>query len=190
MNTRSLGIFATIGGLALLVIEVRHLITGVELSGATIDRMDSLLYAAWAFGLAGASWAMYSLCATGNKTWMRLVAFVPLLGSVALLIGSVLEVLGLVTPKTDLVAGLGWIMILLGMLLAGIFALIARTWAGWRKVMPIVCFLSTIVGLALSSVVGNGITVLVALSYLLLGVAVFTTSQKDTALGQAPTAAR
>jgi len=185
MNTRLLGILSMLGGASLSIIEIRHVMLGTILNGTTIDRPDEILYALWSIGAACAFWAIYALAVTGSNKVMRLVPFIAIAGFVVLFIGSVMEALGLVTPMTDPLAGIGFILILAGTLLTAILVLITRTWAGWRKFTPLICLLSIPVMILLSMVVGEVATVLFGLSWVLLGYAVFT-SNTNPALQTAP----
>ncbi|HLB47215.1 MAG TPA: hypothetical protein VJL59_09310 [Anaerolineales bacterium] len=180
MNTRLLGLMGVLGGAALAAIEIRHLITGVRLNGATIDGVDNVLYGVWGLGMFCAFWAIYQLGATGQNKIMRLAPFIAMIGFAAMAIGSLFSFTG---PKTiaDVLIGVAWIGILLGTLVTGILALIARVWVGWRKFTPLICILAIplliIVGLVTGSQVGDP---LFGLSWMLLGYAVLSSNTEQS----------
>ena len=172
-TTRLLGAAGMIGGAALFVVELRHAISGIPLNGTTIDKTDDVLYAIFGLGMAFTCWAIYQIGATGSKPLLRAAPFVPMLGFVAMFIGSILDIVGWMTPSENLLAGVAFPLILLGTLLVAILALVARNWAGWRKFSPLIYVLAIPLMLALP---GEWNDVLVGLSWVLLGYAVFSTT--------------
>ena len=188
MNTRWLGVLGMVGGAALTAIEVRHLVMGRPLTGATIDNVDDFFYAVWGLGIACAMWALYQLGATGKHRLLRAAPLVLMLGGIFMFVGSLLDVVGLMTPTTNIFAGIAWLFILLGMLLVAILALVARTWAGWRKFTPLLCILAIPMLFVLAMAVGHWADPIVGFSWILLGFAVMT-SQDATAVAQQAKAA-
>ena len=180
MNLRLLGTLGMIGGAGLLGVEARHIVSGTDLNGNTIDAVDQAGYLIWGLGSAFAFWALYRIGATGTGRLSRLVPWVGMLGSAAMAIGSVTEILGLTKVTSDPIIAVAWILILVGTLLAAIFALVARTWAGWRKFAPLVVVLSVPLMLFLSQLIGNPVFVVFALSWVLLGYAVFSSDEQIT----------
>jgi hypothetical protein len=174
MNLRILGTLGMLGGAGLLGVELRHLISGVELKGATIDALDEGGYLLWGIGGACAFWAAYRLGVTGTGKWTRLVPFVTMLGFAAMAVGSAMDILRLASPMSNPLVGPAWLLILIGTLLAGIFALIARTWVGWRKFAPILCILVVPAFILLGALTGGVANLLFGAAWVVLGYAVFS----------------
>jgi hypothetical protein len=174
MNLRLLGTAGMLGGAGLIGVELRHLASGVQLSGATIDALDEGGYLLWGIGGVCAFWAIYRLTATGTGKWMRLVPFIGMLGFAAMAVASALDILRLATPNSNPLIGVAWLLILVGTLLAGIFALVARRWVGWRKFAPILCILVVPVFVLLSTLIGEAAMLLFGTAWVALGYAVFS----------------
>ena len=187
MNLRILGTLGMLGGAGLLGVELRHLISGVQLSGPTIDALDEGGYLLWGIGGVCAFWAVYRLGVTGSGKWTRLVPFVAIVGFAAMAVGSAMDIFHLATPIANPLIGPAWLLILIGTLLAGIFALIARTWMGWRKFAPLLCILIVPVFVLLGSLIGEPATLLFGAAWVVLGYAVF--SSDAPAARRAPVAA-
>jgi len=181
MNTRLLGTLGMIGGVGLLAGEVRHLISGVRITGATVDAPDIVGYLIWGIGGICAFWAIYQLGVTGKGRWTRLLPLVALVGFAAMALASASELIGLTQPATDPLIGVAWLLILLGTVLAAIFALIVRTWTGWRKFAPLFCILTI-----LTFIVGDAGGLLFGSSWVLLGYAVFTSASPAARLAPVP----
>ena len=174
MSNKMLGLFGVIGGAALMSIEIRHNLLGTVLNGATIDSFDEVLYIIWSLGLMATFWGIYRLGVTGSKTWMRLVPFVAIIGFAAMAIGSIVDILGFSTASINPIFIVAWPLILIGTLLTAIFALISRTWAGWRKFAPLLVVLAIPLMLLMNQVIGEASTALVGLAWIILGFAVST----------------
>lgn len=189
MNTRFLGTAGIAGGLCLLIAEVRHVLSGAPLNGATIDQLDDVFYLLWGLGMVCAFWAVYKLGATGANKIMRAAPFVAMAGFVAMIVGSILDIAGLTTPATNPAAGVAWLLILLGTLIVGILTLVARAWPGWRKFTPLICILAIPTTLLLGPLVGQISTTLFGLSWMLLGFAVLTSADQSKVAPQPSMAA-
>lgn len=186
MSTRSLGLIGMLGALALTIVEVRYgVIAGQSVDPAALDRFDELMYAVWGIGLACSFWAIYRLSVTGTNPLMRVVPLLGGVGGMAMTVGSLLDVAGLARPDTNPLFSVAWPGILLGALLTGILALVARTWTGWRKFAPLIAVLTMLVVIGLSSVFGSAVEILFGLGWLILGYAVFS-SNPQPALHTAP----
>jgi hypothetical protein len=180
MNTRLLGSAGIVGGLCLLLVELRHIASGVPVGADSIDRLDALLYAIWCLGMIATLWAAYRLNVTGQHPILRLTPFIPMLGFAVGSIASLLQAVGILDGNNP-AFGIFWIVILLGLLILGIAVLWARTWAGWRKFVPLACVLVLPVMIALGSVVGNISSVLFSLAQIALGFAVLTSTNEPMA---------
>ena len=173
MTIRLLGLAGILGGACLTAIEIRALVTtGAGPHPATMDRLDDALYALWSLGVICSFLALVALRATGTNAVMRLAPFIPIAGFAAMIIASILDIVGVMGPATNPVAGVAWILILLGTLIVAIFALVARTWPGWRKFTPLICLLVIPVMLA----GGPAAAPLFGLSWVVLGYAVLTST--------------
>ena len=175
MNTRMLGSAGIAGGLCLFIVELRHIVTGVPVGAETIDRFDALLYALWSIGMICTLWAIYKLDVMGNHAVLRLAPIIPMLGFAVGVLFSLLQAVGVVAG-TNPAFGLFWILVMVGLLLTGIVVLVARRWTGWRKFAPLACILVIPVMIGLSSVVGTISNLMFSLAQMVLGVAVFTST--------------
>lgn len=177
MSNRTLGLAGILGGLAFLTIHLRHLITGVPLGGATIDRLDDTLYVVWSLGALCILWAMYRGGVTGAGWLRRAAIFVPMLGFALMIVGSLLDLTGLAAPTNNGAAGAAWLLILAGTLLVAVLTLFSPVWSGWRKFVPLLCVLL----IPPSFLLGPLATPLGSLPWILWGYAVFSSAQSTQA---------
>jgi hypothetical protein len=180
MNIRTLGILGIMGGASLTAVEMRHLIMEIPLDGRNMNQLDELLYILWGLGSFCAFWAIYRLGGTGRNKLMRAIPFIAMVGFAALAIGSILDVIGLAQPSTNPVFYVAYPFLLIGTLLTAIFALIARTWLGWRKFVPLLCVLAIPAIILLTKVIGDAGNLIFGLSWILLGFAVLTSEAELT----------
>ena len=173
MNVRVFGMGGILGGLCLTISEFRHVVMGIPLNGSTMDSFDAALTALWTIGMIGVFWAIYKLGVTGTNKLMRAAPFISLIGFTVGAIFSTLQVFGLVEGNNP-AFGVFWILILLGTLIVGILALVARTWDGWRKWIPLLCILAVPIMILLGFIIGEISTILVGLSWTALGYAVLS----------------
>jgi hypothetical protein len=174
MSIRTLGILGIIGGVSLTAVEMRHLISAIPLDGRNMDHPDELLYAFWAIGALCIFWAIFKLGVTGKNRIMHSVPLIAMAGFVALVIGSMIDVVGLAQTGTNPVFLAAYPLILIGTLMTAIFALIDRSWRGWRKFAPLVCVLAIPTALLVGTVTGEASNLLFGLSWIILGLAVLT----------------
>ena len=173
MNTRLLGAAGMAAGACLTAIQLRALVTtGAPPEARNFDRLDHTLYLLWSVGAIGALWALVRLQATGRHRILRAAPFLAMAGFAAMIIGALSDLAGLTQPATNLVAGVAWILILLGTLVVAVLALVARTWPGWRAFAPLACILAFLL-VVLVAPVGAP---LFGLAWMLLGYAVLTSA--------------
>ncbi|MFN8472012.1 MAG: hypothetical protein U0822_07465 [Anaerolineae bacterium] len=173
MNNRQLGLAGMLGGLAFLAIHLRHLITGVPLGGATIDRPDDALYLIFSLGALCIFWGMYRASITGAGWLRRAAVFVPMLGFALMIVGSLLDLTGLAVPTNNGPVAVGWLLIMAGTLLVALLTLFSPVWSGWRKFAPLLCVLL----IPPSFLLGPLATPLGSLPWILLGYAVFSSPE-------------
>lgn len=185
MNTRIIGMAGVLGGLGLLATEVRELFeSGGDPNGANIDRIDSIGYMLWGAGFALVMWALYRMEAAGHNRYARWAPLIAMAGFVVMAAGSLLDVLGLSRNIMDPFVAVAWVLILVGTLLTGILAAMARTLPGWRRFAPLLCILVIPVFFLLGSYAGP----LFGISWILLGIAVATLETPAQAATPVPAA--
>ena len=172
MNNRFLGIAMIIG---VLLIFADSLTNGPALGEASTELTYMLFGIGGMCGVAG----LIQLNALGTNTVARALGFVPLIGFAAFVLGSALTLGGLITPGDTLyniLASIGWIMMLVGMLIVGIMTIAAKNWQGWRRFAPLLAIVLAPVGLGLGALTGsqNLGGALAFSGFLLLGIVIAT----------------
>lgn len=175
MNNRLAGVFGMIGGAGLMALEARHVLSGVTLNGASIEAPDLIGYLVWGAGMACAFWAMDGLGVTGRGTLRRLPLWIAILGFVTMAIGSLTDLIGITSVISNPIYWVSWPALLIGTIGTAILALVARTWAGWRKFAPLLIILVV----PTFAVLGESGTLLFGLAWMLLGFAVFSTGAEQ-----------
>lgn len=175
MLYRILGVGGILGGLALMFVELRHAMSGIQLSGATIDSLEEMGYLVWGLGLVCIFWAMFAIRATGRNPFLRAIPILGVIGGATMAFGSLTDILGVTGLSENPIFFISWPLILVGTVVTGILAPFAPTWEGWRKFAALVVLLSVPVMLVLTSVIGPAAQVAFGLSFVFLGFAVYTT---------------
>lgn len=174
MNARRLGLFCMVGGIAYIISAVYSSITG---TGDAVDMPNRLLGLVWALGAICGWLAIIHLKGTGENIIVRFLSFVPIIGISTALISAIygLFTAGSVT-LTPMVA-IGLMLELVGAVLVGVFALIARRLSGWHRFTPFFVVFGVIAGgLVAGASKGAflGIPLFLGIAYSLLGYAVHT----------------
>jgi hypothetical protein len=184
MNSRFLGIAMIIG---VLLIFADSLTNG-PVQGVTSTELTYML-----FGIGGMCGivGLIKLNALGQNTVARALGFVPLIGFAAFILGSALTLGGLIAPSDTLyniLASVGWIMMLVGMLIVGIMTIAAKEWHGWRRFVPLLAIVLAPVGLGIGALTGsqNLGGALAFGGFLLLGIVVATFEPVSAPEGIAP----
>ena len=152
MNNRFLGIAMIIG---VLPIVADSLTNGPTALGDTSTELTYMLFGIGGMcGVAG----LIKLNALGTNTVARALGFVPLIGFAAFVLGSALTLGGLISPGDTLytvLASIGWIMMLVGMLIVGIMTIAAKNWQGWRRFAPLLAIVLAPVGLGIGALASS-----------------------------------
>jgi hypothetical protein len=188
MNTRLLGSLCILGSFAVLADGFRD--TGLSSSGAQFgDSFTALAYAIWGIGGICGIVGLIRLDALGARATARAMGFLPMIGFAAFVLGDGLRAAGLLTTETlySTLAGIGWIMMLAGMLIVGILTIAAKSWHGWRRFVPLLTIVMMPIGFGIGALIGSaaiGGTLFYA-SWILLG-AVIATAEPRSTLHHAP----
>jgi hypothetical protein len=169
---RLLGGLAMAGGLCYLVMTIAFLATGNE-TGLFFHLLSIL----WALGCLCGLAGIGMLGVLGRGLFGRVALVVALLTYAIAALDSVLIMAGLYSGMESPLFALSRLGTLVGMLLVGIAALVARRWPGWRTfapfAIPLAMPLALLTGLATGGMVP--IPLFISLGWLLIGYAVFST---------------
>jgi hypothetical protein len=167
MNTRTLGTLCIVGGIIAVLDALRLLVFGLP----PFDTLSTIAHILWSIGSVCGLVGMIRLNVVGASAVVRALAFVPIIGFLLLILGGILELATPITPETDPLAGIAWLVQLAGMLLIGILTIAAKTWHGWRRFAPLLCIVLAPVALSLPRGLG---TPFVFAAWVLLGYVVAT----------------
>jgi hypothetical protein len=133
----------------------------------------------WAAGSIAGLVGLIQLGALGESPVTRALGFVPILGFALIIVGSVLQLAGIVDDQSWLF-GVGFMVQLAGMVLVAILVIAAKRWRGWRRFAPLLAILLVPVGYGLGQALGGGVNDLAIgvkyAAWILLGYAVATAS--------------
>lgn len=190
MNTRLFGILCMVGSaLAVLgfIIEAPKGLDGVTASDYL--GLVGVMMMAWMIGVALAVVAMISLNVVGNGTISRFLAFVPVIAVGLLFIGNTYHYFSAVDINTSetLLIPIGWLLYMVGTLLLSIVTIAAKTWTGWRRFIPLACFLANMITFMLADLIGSiwYVAWIPHVPWILVGYAVLTT-ENTAVMEQAP----
>lgn len=155
MNTRLMGIICIVGSVIALLDAFR-----LSALGKNHDDLTPITLSLWYIGGIAALVAMIQLNAVGSNRVVRALTFLPIIGFVVLILGSVLQLADAITAQNNIFS-IGWLVLYSGMLLVGILTIAAKVWGGWRRFVPLL----TVVAMPISFSIGY------ALGSLSLGVA-------------------
>jgi hypothetical protein len=119
MNVRRLGLFCMVGGIAYIINAVYGSITGAE------DAVN-VLFLVWALGAICGWLAIIQLRGTGEYIVVRFLSFVPIIGLALALISTAFEMFTTGNATFSTMVGIGLLLELVGAVLVGIFAIVAR----------------------------------------------------------------
>jgi hypothetical protein len=181
MSTRLLGVAMVIG---LLAASADTITDGPALGGTSTELAYMIFGIGGMCGIAG----LIKLKALGQNTVARALGFVPLIGFAAFVLGSALTLGGLILAEDTLyniLASIGWIMMLVGMLIVGIMTIAAKNWQGWRRFVPLLAIVLAPVGLGIGALTGsqNLGGALAFSGFLLLGIVIATFEPAPTPEG-------
>jgi hypothetical protein len=174
MNTRRLGLFCMLGGIAYIISAVYSLITG---AGEAVDSPNKLLGLVWALGAICGWLAIIQLRGTGENIIVRFLSFLPIIGLSLALISAVYGVITAVSDTFTPMVAIGLTLELVGSVLVGIFAIAARRLSGWHRFTPFFVVLGVVAGGLVTGASNGailGIPLFLGIAYTLLGYAVRT----------------
>jgi len=155
MKTRWLGTILAISSLIVMLNNFRTAAIGTE---PYSDTLGNVVYLLWGIGGVCGVIGLIRQNALGTNAIARAVGLLPLLGFVAFILSSGLEVSGFLRLDDPLImtlSGVAWAVMLAGMLVVGILTIAARTWNGWRRFIPLVAVVMFPVALGIAQTVGS-----------------------------------
>jgi hypothetical protein len=161
-----------IGGIAYVISAVIGSITG---TGDSVDIPNSLLGLVWASGAICGWLAIIQLRGTGENIIVRILSFVPIMGLIIALISAVYGVFTAGSITFTPIVAIGLMLELVGAVLVGIFATVARRLSGWHRFAPFFVVLGVIAGGFVSGATKGailGIPLFIGIAYTLLGYAI------------------
>lgn len=174
MNTRRLGLFCMIGGIAYVISAVYSSITG---TGEVVDLPNRLLGLVWALGTICGWLVIIQLRGTGENIIVRFPSFVPIVGLSLAVISAIYGTITAGSPIFFSMVAIGLMLELIGAVLVGIFAVAARRLSGWHRFAPFFVVFGIVAGgLVTGASSGSvlGIPLFFGIAYMLLGYAVRT----------------
>ena len=149
MNTRFLGIICIVGSVIAMLDAFR-----LSALGKNYDDITPITLSLWCIGGIAALVGMIQLNAVGSNTVVRALTFLPIIGFVLLILGSVLQLAGAITAENNMF-GIGWLVLYSGMVLVGILTIAAKVWRGWRRFVPLLTVVLLPVGFSIGYAVGS-----------------------------------
>lgn len=174
MNTRRLGLFCMLGGIAYIISAVYSLITG---TGDAMDFLNKLLGLVWTLGAICGWLAIIQLRGTGENIIVRFLSFLPIIGLSLALISTIYGMFAAVSDTFTPMVAIGLTLELVGAVLVGIFAVAARRLSGWHRFTPFFVVLGVVAGGLVTGATNSailGIPLFLGIAYTLLGYAVRT----------------
>jgi len=169
MNSRRLGLFCMVGGIAYIISAVYSSITG---TGEAVDLPNKLLGLVWALGAICGWLAIIQLRGTGENIIVRFLSFFPIIGLSLALISAVYGMFTVVSDTFTPMVAIGLMLELVGAVLVGIFAIAARKLSGWHRFTPFFVVFGVVAGglvTGASNGVILGIPLFLGIAYTLLG---------------------
>ena len=184
-NSASTGVqvshYRLMGGLAMTG-GVLYAISGlfVDEAAATTPPWLSLIGVIWALGCLCGLVGIGILGAVGRGLFGRIALAIAVLAYAVAALDGLLSAVGIFTVDTSPLFGISRLGTLVGMLLVGIAALVARRWPGWRTFSPFAVPLAVPVASGVFLVAGDSVIqvpLFIGLAWLLIGYAVLSTPE-------------
>jgi hypothetical protein len=172
---RLLGGLAIAGGLCYLAMGGYFLVTGDD-----AGLLPNLLNVLWAVGALCGLVGIGMLGVLGRGLFGRIALALALLAYALAALDGFLILAGLFSSETSPLFAVSRLGTLVGMLLVGIAALVARRWTGWRMLAPFAVPLAMPLAIVAGLVTGTlvPIPLFIGLAWLLIGYAVFSTPRQ------------
>jgi hypothetical protein len=165
------------GGLAIAG-AVCYIIGGFILlaAGDNSNFLANTLALAWTLGSICGLLGIGMLGAIGRGLFGRIALAVAILAYALAALDALLILIGIYTGEGSPLFAISRLGTLVGMLLVGIAALVARRWPGWRKLSPFALLLALPLAIVVGVATGGiPIPVFIGLAWLFIGYAVFST---------------
>ena len=176
MTTRFLGIVCIVGSVIAMLDAFR-----LSALGKNYDDITPITLSLWCIGGIAALVGMIQLNTVGSNTVVRALSFLPIIGFVLLILGSVLQLAGAITAENNIFS-IGWLVLYSGMLLVGILTIAAKVWRGWRRFVPLLTVVLMPVGFSIGYALGSlslGVALIYA-GWAFVGYVVATTQPAPT----------
>jgi hypothetical protein len=165
------------GGLAMAG-AVCYIIGGIILlsAGDTSNFLANTLALVWTLGSICGLLGIGMLGAVGRGVFGRVALAIATLAYALAALDALLILIGIYTGEGSPLFAISRLGTLVGMLLVGIAALVARRWPGWRKLSPFALLLALPVAIVVGVATGGiPIPVFIGLAWLIIGYALVST---------------
>jgi hypothetical protein len=165
------------GGLAMAG-AVCYIIGGIILlvTGGNANFLANTLAFVWTLGSICGLVGIGMLGAVGRGVFGRVALAIATLAYALAALDALLILIGIYTGEGSPIFAISRLGTLVGMLLVGIAALVAKRWIGWRKLSPFALLLALPLAIAVSAATGGvPIPVFIGLAWLIIGYAVLST---------------
>jgi hypothetical protein len=174
---RLMGGLAMAGAVCYIIGGFILLATG-SLDGDNSNFLANTLALVWALGSICGLVGIGMLGVVGRGVFGRVALAIATLAYALVALDALLIVAGVFSSvEASPLSAISRLGTLVGMLLVGIAALVARRWPGWRKLSPFALLLALPLAIAVSATTGGviPIPVFIGLAWLIIGYAVFST---------------
>ena len=172
---RLMGGLAMAGAICYIIGGFILLATG-SLDGDNSNFLANTLALAWTLGSICGLLGIGMLGAIGRGLFGRIALAVAILAYALAALDALLILIGIYTGEGSPLFAISRLGTLVGMLLVGIAALVARRWPGWRKLSPFALLLALPLAIVVGVATGGiPIPVFIGLAWLIIGYAVFST---------------
>ena len=166
MNTRVLGSILIIGSMTIFVNDLRNT--------TLADPTSTIALMVWCIGGVCGLIGLIRLNALGSNAVSRALGFLPVLGFLTIIVADSLRLAGysiLGDRLNNVLAAVGWLLVLGGMLIVGILTIAAKNWKGWRRFVPLMAVIMAPISLAIQGAIGDSVftSILTYSFWILLG---------------------
>ena len=144
MNPRLLGLVCLVSS-ALAAISI--LFFQVRFGTPPTNAISYVIVLLWPLGAMAGLTGLIQSNGVGSNPVVRAVAFLPVIGFGFTLVAVLADASG-IGPPFNVLTPIGFIVFIIGMVLVGILTIAAKTWPGWRRYLPLIIIIVTVVGRA------------------------------------------